>query len=306
MRIGYPCVNLSLNCRSSRTFRLRSYTPTKFESTVVENLNCLEETIKWNIRHNIKFFRISSDLIPFASHPICTYQWQKGFRARLRRIGKILRRYQVRVSMHPDQFVLLNAIDERILANSIRELIYHAQLLDLMQLPQNAKIQIHIGGSYGDKEQSIKRFAERYQRLPEEVQRRLVVENDDRIFTVADCLKLNGLIKIPIVFDSLHHEVNSDGTDLSTAFVSCARTWRRRDGVPMVDYSSQQPSARPGSHAHHINLRHFFAFLKQISGFDCDLMLEIKDKEKSVLAVLKYLHLSDQHKGPLFEKIDSD
>lgn len=306
MRIGYPCINLSLNCRSSKTFRLRSYTPTKFKTTVVENLNCLEETIKWNIRHNIKFFRISSDLIPFASHPICTYQWQKVFRARFRRIGKIVHRYRVRVSMHPDQFVLLNAIDEQILANSIRELIYHAQVLDLMQLPQNAKIQIHLGGGYGDKEQSIKRFAERYQHLPAEVQRRLVVENDDRIFTVADCLKLHQLIKIPIVFDSFHHEVNSDGTDLSTAFVRCARTWQRRDGVPMVDYSSQEPSARPGSHAYHINLTHFFAFLKQISGFDCDLMLEIKDKEKSVLTVLKYLNLSNQHKSPLFAKIDSD
>ncbi|MGQ9677862.1 MAG: UV DNA damage repair endonuclease UvsE [bacterium] len=304
MRIGYPCINLSMNCRSTKTFRLRSYSATRFKATVAENLNCLEETIKWNIRHNIKFFRISSDLIPFASHPVCTYPWQKVFRAHFRRIGRLVRRYRVRVSMHPDQFVLLNAIDEQILVNSIRELIYHAQVLDLMQLPQDAKIQIHIGGRYHGKEQSIERFAKRYQNLPPFVKRRLVVENDDRLYTVTDCLKLHHLIKIPVVFDSFHHEINSDGIDITTAFMRCAHTWRRRDGIPMVDYSSQEPAARPGSHAYHINLKHFFAFLKQLPDFNCDLMLEIKDKEKSVLTVLRHPKFSNPSKVTPFAEID--
>ncbi|MEJ5390869.1 MAG: UV DNA damage repair endonuclease UvsE [candidate division WOR-3 bacterium] len=289
IRIGYPCINLSLNCRSTKTFRLQSYSEEKFKSTVESNLLCLEETIKWNIKHGIRFFRISSDLIPFASHPICKFPWQKSFRPQLRRIGALIRQNQIRVSMHPDQFVLINAIDKQIVINSIRELLYHAQVLDLMQLPTDAKIQIHIGGAYGDKETSIKRFARRFYRLPNAVQRRLVIENDDRLYTVTDCLKLHRLTKIPVVFDCFHHEVNPDGNAIGTAFLYCARTWRRRDGVPIVDYSSQEPHARLGSHAQHINLKHFSAFMEQIPQYDFDLMLEIKDKETSALTALRIL-----------------
>lgn len=289
IRIGYPCINLSLNCRSTKTFRLRSYSEERFKTTVTSNLACLEETVKWNIENGVKFFRISSDLIPFASHPICTFPWQKFFRPYFRRLGYYIREHRIRVSMHPDQFVLLNALDKRIVRNSIRELVYHAQVLDLMQLPPDAKIQIHIGGVYGNKEQSIQRFAQQFQKLPANVRRRLVVENDDRLYTVSDCLKLHRIIKIPVVFDSFHHEVNPDGTDIKTALLRCMRTWRRRDGVPIVDYSSQEPKARLGSHTHHINQNHFRSFIEQLPEHDFDLMLEIKDKEKSALVALKLL-----------------
>ncbi len=289
MRIGYPCINLILKCRGTKTFRLRNYSRERMRETVANNLACLEKTIEWNRLHRIGFFRISSDLIPFASHPICSYPWARVFAPVFRKIGRQIKQARMRISMHPDQFILLNAQEERIVQNSIRELEYHCRVLDLLGLPRSAKIQIHAGGLYGDKKKSIERFVRVYRQLPERVRGRLVVENDDRFYNVSDCLEISAQTGMPVLFDSFHHEVNPNGDDLRTAFSRCAATWRRRDGVPMVDYSSQAPVGRPGAHTQHIDPEHFERFIQALAGYDFDLMLEIKDKERSALVALEFL-----------------
>jgi UV DNA damage endonuclease len=283
LRVGYPCINRSIGCTSSRTFRLASYSERRLVETVEQNLDCLDEVIRWNVEHGIGFFRVTSDLVPFASHPVCTYDWARQFRDRFRALGRLVRRHRMRISMHPDQFVLLNALDERIVESSLRELGYHARALDLMELPASAKLQIHIGGVYGDKRAGITRFVERYRRLPRPIRCRLVVENDDRSYTVADCLEVNRLTGAPVLFDVFHHRINSSGETVREALAGCAATWRKRDGLPMVDYSSQEPGQRRGRHAEHIDRRDFRRFLAQARSIDCDVMLEIKDKEKSAL-----------------------
>jgi UV DNA damage endonuclease len=163
----------------------------------------------------------------------------------------------------------------------MHELEYHALVLDLMGLPASAKVQIHVGGVYGDKPAAVSRFVERYQRLRSAVRRRLVVENDDRCYTVADCLEVHRLTRIPVLFDVFHHSVNSSGETTRAALRRCAATWRRADGPLMVDYSSQEPGQRRGRHAEHIDARDFRRFLTAARGVECDVMLEIKDKEKS-------------------------
>ena len=283
MRVGYPCINRSIGCTSSRTFRLASYSGHRLAGTVGHNLDCLERVLRWNVEHGIGFFRITSDLVPFASHQVCAYDWARQFQARFRTLGRLVRRHRMRISMHPDQFVLLNALDETIVENSMRELGYHARVLDLMELPGSAKLQIHIGGVYGDKQAGITRFVERHRRLPQPIRRRLVVENDDRSYTVADCLEVNRLTGVPVLFDVFHHNVNSSGETMRAALRKCAATWRVKDGPPMVDYSSQEPGQRRGRHTEHIDRRDFRRFLTQARGIDCDVMLEIKDKETSVL-----------------------
>jgi UV DNA damage endonuclease len=126
--------------------------------TVAGNLSCLIRILKFNLRHNILFFRISSDLVPFASHPICKFNWQEVFKDKLRQIGNFVKSYGMRVSMHPDQFILINSPHLRILRRSIKELKYHCQVLDLMGHGPSAKIQIHVGGIYGDKEKILKAY----------------------------------------------------------------------------------------------------------------------------------------------------
>jgi len=286
VRIGYPCINRSLACSSSRTFRLRNYSPERMLETAEGNLECLEEILRWNLSQGIFFFRITSDLVPFASHPVCDVDWQRRLEPRLARIGRFVRRHGMRVAMHPDQFTLINSRDPEIFERSARELVYHAEVLDLMNARLDAKIQIHVGGVYGDKPGSLERFARRFRELPVKVRRRLAIENDDRSYTLGDCLKLNRRTGVPVLLDVFHHRLNSSGEAPGEALALAANTWGRRDGPPIVDYSEQQRGAARGKHAGSISRAGFRRFLRDSAPRDCDIMLEIKDKEKSALRAL--------------------
>jgi UV DNA damage endonuclease len=110
MKIGYPCINRTIGCSANRTFRLKSYSEERLIETVENNLDCLLNILKFNVEHNILFFRITSDLVPFASHPICQFPWQRFFRDKFRKIGDLIRTHGIRISMHPDQFTLINII----------------------------------------------------------------------------------------------------------------------------------------------------------------------------------------------------
>ncbi|MDE4907691.1 UV DNA damage repair endonuclease UvsE [Methanogenium marinum] len=290
MKIGYPCINQSLPCRSSRTFRLRSYSDERLLTTVEGNLHCLGEILRYNTSNGILFFRITSDLVPFASHPVCTADWQENFREHFSALGTFIRDNGMRISMHPDQFILLNAKDPDILDRSIAELAYHAEVLDLLGLDMSAKIQLHVGGVYGDREASIVRFIDRYLCLDELILRRLVIENDDHRYTARDCLRVHAETGIPVIFDTLHHRVNSVSNEpVVEIYPDVAATWDPRDGIPMVDYSTQDPDGRPGKHAATIDIPDFLGFTEDIRSFDVDIMLEIKDKEMSALKAIAAL-----------------
>jgi UV DNA damage endonuclease len=262
--------------------------------TVEKNLVCLERILRFNLRHNIMFFRITSDLVPFASHPICKFDWQESFGEKFKAIGDLVRSYGMRISMHPDQFTLINSLDHRVFENSVRELVYHAQILDLMELGTSAKIQIHVGGIYGDKDRSITRFIERFWKLDETVKRRLVIENDDRRHSLRDCLQTSVKTGVPVLFDIFHHEVNSSGETIQEAFRLFTKTWEEQDGLPMVDYSSQKAGHKMGKHAEKISLKHFKEFLEKSKPYDCDIMLEIKDKEVSAIKAIEIASQDDR------------
>lgn len=287
MKIGYPCINVTVGCTSGHTFRLKSYSEDRLKETVKTNLECLTRTLKYNKEHNLLFFRVCSGLVPFASHPINTFNWQTHFKTDFEAIGQYIKQNNFRISVHPDQFTLINSISEEIFERSKKELQYHAQILDLMQLDFTAKIQIHVGGVYGNKPQSIQTFIERYKRLSEEITRRLVIENDERLFDVDDCLKISLQTRVPMLFDNFHHKINHREGKEKADFASICKTWQSKDGLPMVDYSSQKPEAKLGSHTENIDVTDFEAFLAGTRPFDFDVMLEIKDKEASANKALK-------------------
>lgn len=287
MKIGYPCINWTIGCKGDRAFRLKSYSEERLIKTVENNLDCLVKMLRFNYRNNILFFRITSDLVPFASHPICQFDWQESFKTKFKEIGNLIKNYGIRISMHPDQFTLLNSSDKRVFENSLKELIYHSQVLDLMELDTSAKIQIHVGGVYGDKEKSIKRFEDRFEKLDEVIKRRLVIENDDKLYNLKNCLKINTETGVPVLFDVFHHEVNNSGETIKEAFKLFTKTWKEKDGIPMVDYSSHRIDDLKRKHAESINLKHFKDFLEETKTFDFDVMLEIKDKEKSAIKAIK-------------------
>ncbi len=299
MKIGYPCINNSIPRNAPSTFRLASYSEGKLVQTVKNNLIYLNKLLRYNVKNDLLFFRISSDIIPFASHPICKFAWYKFYQAELHKIGEFIKRYNIRISMHPDQFVILNSHNERIVQNSINELRYHCTLLDVMDLDKTAKVQIHVGGVYGNKMDAIDRFIKTYNNphlIDHSIKKRLAIENDDHLYSLLDCLYINQQTGIPIVFDSFHHECYGNGESLRAAVEATMSTWHRtKDGLPMVDYSSQDlgngtdynnKNRKKGRHAQTIEMTSFEKFLNETAGLDFDMMLEIKDKEKSALKAL--------------------
>lgn len=289
MKIGYPCINRRIGCSSSRTFRLASYSDENLISVLGGNIACLGRILRYNVEKGLLFFRVSSDLVPFASHPVCTLDWAGHFAVELRGIGDYVKEHGIRISMHPDQFVLINSNRPDVVERSIAELDYHCRLLDAMGLDESAKVQMHIGGIYGDKDAAIGRFVSNYRRLPARIRRRLAIENDDRSYSLRDCIAIHRTLRVPVVFDVFHHSILSSGEPVREAVAQAAGTWRRRDGSLMVDYSSQAPGRRRGSHAGRLSAARFRRFLAEIDGLDFDLMLEIKDKERSALRALKIL-----------------
>ncbi len=292
MKLGYACINRSIGCQANKTFRLASYSQEKSLETIENNLACLKKILEWNVKNNLLFFRISSEIIPFASHPVNTFDWQSHFKQELREIGVFIQEHAIRISMHPDQFVLINALKEDIVERSIADLTWHAQLLDALGLDATAKIQIHVGGVYGDRESAIQRFIANYKKLPGLITKRLAIENDDRLFSLADCLQVHAATNIPIIFDNFHHECLHNEEPMHEALQLAAKTWCERDGPLMIDYSSQQVGERKGKHATHIDESHFATFLQELqkSGITADCMLEIKDKEKSALLAKQVMH----------------
>jgi len=289
LKIGYPCINRSIGCTSNSTFRLSSYSNKRFKVTVASNLECLRKILRYNVANGLLFFRIGSDLVPFASHPICKFNWAKHFSEDLSELGHYIRKREVRISMHPDQFVLLNSPRQKVNDRSIKELAYHCRVLDIMDLDETAKVQLHVGGAYGDKQAAILRFNDNYDSLPENIRERLVIENDHRLFSVEDCLGIADTVGIPVVFDTLHHSCLNSGKSAREALQKCMRAWRTADGLPMVDYSSQRNKSKAGVHAWSIDLGQFRSFLNRTRGLNFDVMLEIKDKEKSALKARKAL-----------------
>jgi UV DNA damage endonuclease len=300
MKIGYPCINNSILRTGPSTFRLASYSENKLIQTVKNNLIYLDKLLRYNVKNDLLFFRISSDLVPFASHPVCKFPWYMFFQTDLEQVGDYIKKHNIRISMHPDQFIVLNSPNEKIVQNSINELIYHCKVLDIMRLDETAKVQIHVGGVYGNKLKAIDRFIKTYnlQVLDSSIKRRLAIENDDRLYSIEDCLSIYKQTGLPIVFDSFHHECFGNSRELlmRDSLKRAISTWKKnKDGLPLVDYSSQDIAitsndghliVRKGKHTATLDLISFKKFLKQTQGLDFDIMLEIKDKEKSALKAL--------------------
>ncbi|MDD3014091.1 MAG: UV DNA damage repair endonuclease UvsE [Candidatus Gastranaerophilales bacterium] len=292
-RIGYACINTSIDATTNKTCRLGNCTDERLRQLIHSNLSGLKEVISWNNRHNIFLYRVSSVIIPFASHEVNKIQWWEEFKDDFEEIGKLIKNTQMRVSMHPGQYVNINSNSPEIVKSSLKELDWHAKFLDSLNLDSTHRLIFHTGGVYGDKTEAKRRFIKEYKNIPENIKARLTLENDDKSYNVQDVLNIHQKTGIPIVFDILHHQVNNTGKkiddDLESILKLCFATWNDKTGIPKIHYSTQRPGARPGMHADSINIDEFIKFYLKFKNLDFDIMFETKNKEKSVLEVYKRL-----------------
>ena len=312
MNIGYACINMQLSypqkwggaergvkpITTGRSMIRRTFDAKGVDyASEVALANCmdLDRIIDWNILNGYNFFRITSGLAPWKSE----YEWEdlkdlKQIQMYLHSAGVKAKTHKVRITSHPGPFNVLTSPHEHVVVNCIGDLTDHAATFDMMGLSETPynKINIHIGGAYGDKPKSMERFCKNFERLPQSVQNRLTVENDDKASMYSVKELYDGVYKrigIPIVFDYHHHRFCDGGLSEREALELAISTWP--EGItPVVHYSESRSaeqldeSIRPQAHSDYV-----YDYIDTY-GNDVDIMIEAKHKE---LAVQRYkeLHL---------------
>ncbi len=289
MRLGYPCVSLLLDRTTNHDCTLRTAGPERLRALIAQNLADLRAILEHNLAHGWLMFRIGSSVIPFASHPVNTLDWQNEFGAELAAIGAFARQHGMRLSFHPGQYTVLNAPDPAIVERAKAEIAYSAAFLDALSMDASCKIVIHLGGAYGDRDAARARFVDTVNRLDESSRRRLVIENDERLWTPADALWVSERTALPVVFDSLHYQANPGPGELDELLARIFATWGPADGPPKVHFSSQAAGGRSGHHADYADPAEFQAWVERWSRFgDFDLMLEAKAKDRALQALSEF------------------
>ena len=285
MGIGYACLTIGVQDTKLKSCTAKKANDEVLRELILNNLNSLKNIIEYNISNEIKLFRISSDLIPFASSPINTISWAEIFKNELKEIGNKIKDSGMRVSMHPGQYTVLNSEDGEVVERAICDLNYHTMLLDSLGLSSENKIILHIGGVYDDKKQAIKRFIANYKKLSDSVKNRLVIENDDKCYNISEVLEISKELKIPVVFDVLHNKANPSSIDESEIswIKKSGNTWKEKDGIQKIHYSQQDNLKRAGAHSASISINQFMKFYETLPEYSIDIMLEVKDKNISAV-----------------------
>lgn len=283
MKIGYACKLVNVPDTNLKSCTQKNVTEENSLLLIQHNLQCLNAILEYNRANNIHMFRISSDFIPFGSSPINTVQWWDIFADEFAMLGEKAKRYDIRLSMHPGQYTVLNSPSADVVSRAVDDLIYHTRVLDSLGLSSENKIILHIGGAYGDKIEAIERFKNNYILLPSAVKKRLIIENDDKIYTVEEVLGISHALGIPVVFDNLHNAINQSEAEKSEFewIELCRETWKVHDGMQKIHYSQQAKDKRIGSHSAFISIDEFIHFHSQLNRDNIDIMLEVKDKNLS-------------------------
>lgn len=294
MAIGYACKTIGVADTDMRTCMMKAATNDKLKEIIIHNIASFDRTIDYNIDNNIRLFRISSDFIPFGSSPINSIPWWEDYREELKSIGQKIKDSSMRVSLHPGQYTVLNSLSSDVVNRAIDDLTYHTRILDSLGVDSSHKIILHIGGAYNDKKASAKRFIENYRLLDESIKKRLVIENDDKIYNIQEVLDIGMQSNIPVIFDNLHNEINPSDEEKSefSWIEECRNTWRAQDGKQKIHYSQQAEQKQKGSHSDYIGINRFMDFYNKLIRNDIDIMIEVKDKN---LSCVKCINCTTEH-----------
>ena len=285
VKFGYACINMTLPTRF-RTCRLKTAQEKGLEYVKELTLSNFQQTldaVRWNIQHDIYFYRLSSDLVPFATHEINDWEWweDQEVLSITNEIKNLQEKYELRLSVHPGQYNVLNSPNPSVINNTINDLAYHKKILEAVN---GQDMILHIGGVYGDKDLAIKRFAENYLKLSVGIKNLLRIENDDKSFTLSDVVRVHHLTGAPICFDIHHHNCHHNKDKLDPLLQIVWESWG--DSVPKCHISSGKNHSTDRGHHNFILEDDLDTLLGLIGQRNVDIMFEAKLKEQSVLPLL--------------------
>ncbi|CAM3954672.1 UV DNA damage repair endonuclease UvsE [Mesobacillus zeae] len=301
VKLGYVAMSMHLqNASPSKTMTYKQFEQIadreaairKLERISVTNLNNCLRLLKHNELNEIEFFRFSSKLIPLANHEALPgWNYIKPLAEPLKEIADYLKAHPMRVDFHPDHFVLLNTTKTDVLKMSVKTLAMHRRLLIGMGVDTEHRCVLHVGGAYADKEKALEMFIENWALIPLPIQRMIMLENDDKSFTMNDTLYLCEKLGIPHVFDYHHHLANPGLENWEEHWKRTAATWENSPLPVKMHISSPRSEKDFRAHADYIDTRMFMDFLNAIKGSvpEIHCMIEAKQKDASLFRLAEEL-----------------
>lgn len=297
VRLGYVSIALGLpkvttSSKVTYTYYQKLYSEekkiTKLKQVTSSNISALKDILEYNTRNNIHFYRMTSSLVPLATHPEVNWNYRTFFKRNFQIIGEHLKSNKIRVDTHPDQFNVINSVSPEVVENTKNNLWFHTNLFEDLNYPLG-KMVLHVGSGAGGKEKSLERFKENFTNYPKEITSKIILENDDKTFTAKETLKLCKELGIPMVLDAHHHLCNNDGEDIKSLLGEIFHTWKNENLPPKLHFSSPKETPTDRRHADFINPDEFISFLELCRDFntDIDIMIEAKMKDSALFDLVK-------------------
>lgn len=284
IRYGFACKTIGLPGAAQSSLTLARASRDNLLAVSRNNLGALEAMLRYCRSESLALMRISSDIIPLASHEAIDFDWQAELRPELENLAALARQSGVRLSMHPGQYTVLNSPREDVACKAVADLAYHAAFLDALQAGPECRIILHLGGGYGDKASALQRLRDNLAALPDSILQRLALENDERLYTIEDVLAVCHDFALPAIFDIFHHELNPPPHgDMRHWLDRAGATWNARSGRQKIHYSQQLAGGKPGMHSLAIAMRPFMQMHSLLEERELDVMLEVKDKNLSAI-----------------------
>lgn len=303
VRLGYVALSKALDdVTTSSTITYtnyinKNYNTSKLLEITKNNLDSLYEIIKYNVKNNFHFYRLTSKLVPLATHDKVDFDYITPLLDEYKKIGKLINDNNIRVDTHPDQYAVLNSMDSKIVKNTVEILEYHYKIMDAIGIKDKIII-LHVGSSACGKKASITRFINNFNKLPDHIKKCIAVENDDKVYNIKDVLELCHKINVPMVLDYHHFICNNEKEDINDYLKEIIDTW---DGkIPKMHFSSPKSKLKKEfrSHSDYINKECFIKFINILKkqDKDIDIMLEAKAKDDAVSRLARYLKYETNYK----------
>ncbi|PFO80338.1 MULTISPECIES: UV DNA damage repair endonuclease UvsE [Bacillus cereus group] len=296
IRFGYVSHAVALwDCSPAKTMTFTTWKKLgkqereeKLYNVTKQNLMHTLRILHYNIAHEIPLYRLSSSIVPLATHPEVDFNYIDIFMPFWRKIGEFIREHNLRVSFHPNQFTLFTSEKPHITDNAVLDMTYHYNILDAMGIANSSYINIHVGGAYGNKEQAILRFHENIKKLPSYIKQQMTLENDDKTYTTSETLAVCQQERIPFVFDYHHHMANLCDEPIEDLLPAIFETWNHTNTIPKVHISSPRSEKEFRAHADYIDatfIKPFLSIAKNINQ-DFDIMIESKQKDLALFQLI--------------------